>query len=56
LYDLETDISEKNNALKSHPEVAKRLRSYAEAFEKELAQKGRPAAFVDDPKPLAITK
>jgi arylsulfatase A len=52
LYDLEADISEKTNVLPDHPEVAERLRAYVAAFEKDLAQNSRPAAFVDDPKPL----
>lgn len=56
LFDLEADIGEKKNVLTTHPEVARRLRSYTEAFEKELAQNSRPAAFVADPKPLAMTK
>ena len=53
LFDLEADIGEKTNVLADHPEVAERLRSYVKAFEEELAQNSRPAAFVDNPKPLA---
>ena len=52
LFDLDSDIGEKKNVLAAHPEVAKRLGSYIETFEKELAQNSRPAGFVDDPKPL----
>lgn len=53
LFDLDADIGEKKNVLTAHPEVAKRLRSYVEKFEKELAKNSRPAAFVDAPKPLS---
>jgi hypothetical protein len=53
LFDLEADIGEKTNVLADHPEVAERLRLYVKAFEEELAQNSRPAAFVDHPKPLA---
>jgi hypothetical protein len=53
LFDLEADSGEKTNVLADHPEVAERLRSYVKAFEEELAQNSRPAAFVDNPRPLA---
>ena len=53
LFDLEADIGEQTNVLADHPEVAERLRGYARAFKEDLAQNGRPAAFVDNPKPLA---
>ena len=52
LYDLEADIAEKTNVLAEHPEIAERLLSYVKAFEAELAQNSRPAAFVENPKPL----
>jgi arylsulfatase A-like enzyme len=52
LYDLEADIGEKKNVLAMHPEVATRLRGYAQAFQEDLAQNSRPAAFVETPKPL----
>jgi len=53
LFDLEADIGEKTDVLADHPEVAERLRGYVRAFKEDLAQNGRPAAFVDNPKPLA---
>lgn len=53
LYDLKADIGEKNDVLSEHPEVADRLRTYVKAFEKELAQNSRPAAFVENPVPLS---
>ena len=56
LFDLESDISEKKNVLAANPEVAKRLGSYVEEFEKKIAQNSRPAGFVDNPKPLTGNK
>jgi arylsulfatase A-like enzyme len=53
LYDLDRDIGETTNVLKDHPEVTVRMLNYIEAFEKDLAQNSRPAAFVNDPKPLS---
>ncbi len=52
LYDLEADIGEKTNVLAEHPDIEERLLSYVKAFEAELAQNSRPAAFVDSAKPL----
>jgi arylsulfatase A-like enzyme len=52
LYDLNTDIGEKNNVLKGNPEIAKRLMGYMNDFAKDIAENSRPAAFVDNPKPL----
>jgi arylsulfatase A-like enzyme len=56
LFDLEADIGETTNVLADHPEVAERLRGCVTAFEEELAQNSRPAAFVDNPKPLAKSR
>ena len=53
LFNLETDIGEKKNVLKSNPKVAKRLNGYLKAFAKDIAENNRPAAFVENPKPLA---
>ena len=53
LYDLDADIGEKTNVLADHPGIAKRLLSYVNTFEEDLAQNSRPAAFVENPKPLA---
>ena len=50
---LEADIAEKTNLMKSEPEVTQRLMGYLKAFEKEIAENNRPAAFVDNPKPLS---
>ncbi|GIZ09701.1 sulfatase [Flavobacterium sp. UMI-01] len=53
LYDLENDISEKKNVIAQHPEIAEKLKSAAIEFEKKLAKTSRPAAFVNNPKPLS---
>jgi arylsulfatase A-like enzyme len=53
LYDLDRDIGETTNVLKDHPEIVARMRGYIEEFEQDLAKNSRPAAFVDDPKPLS---
>ena len=56
LYHLESDIGEKTNLLKSEPEVVKRLMDYLKAFEQEISSDIRPAAFVENPKPLSMVK
>lgn len=53
LYDLESDIGEKKNVIKSHPEVVQRLNAHLKAFAKDIADNSRPAAFVENPKPLS---
>jgi arylsulfatase A len=42
LYDLKTDISEKNNLAVRHPEIVKRLRNIMEEFDRELKANARP--------------
>ncbi len=54
LYDLESDISEQKNVIKSNPEVTQRLLGYLNAFAKDIAEHSRPAAFVQKPEPLSI--
>jgi len=53
LYDLENDIGEKTNVIKSHPEVVQRLNGHLKAFAIDIAENSRSAAFVDNPKPLS---
>jgi len=53
LYDLESDIGEKNNVIKSNPEVVRRLNGHLKAFAKDIAENSRPAAFVKNAKPLS---
>lgn len=54
LYDLESDIGEKKNVIQSHPEVVRRLNGHLTAFAGDIADNSRPAAFVENPKPLSI--
>lgn len=56
LFDLDKDVGEETNLLKSEPEVVKRLTGYLKDFEKEIAIDHRPAAFVENPKPLSLTE
>jgi arylsulfatase A len=53
LYNLEQDIGETTDVSKDNPKVVARLCEYIAAFEKDLAENSRPAAFVDNPKPLS---
>jgi hypothetical protein len=60
LYDLASDIGEKRNVAKDHPEVVAELRRLADGFRKEFgdAAQGapvaceRPVGRVDNPRPL----
>ena len=54
LYDLGSDIGEKNNVIKSHPDVVKRLKGHLQLFAADIAHNSRPAAFVDNPRPLSL--
>jgi arylsulfatase A-like enzyme len=60
LYDLQADISEKNNVADKHPDVVKRLVALAEKARKDLGDVGRegkgqrPAGWVENPKPLLL--
>ncbi len=53
LYNLETDIAEKKNLIKSEPEVVKKLTEYLRRIEQDIAQNNRPAGFVNAPQPLS---
>jgi len=54
LYNLEKDISENVNVIKDHPEVAARLLKAAKEFDTKMNVNVRPAAFVQNPKPLSM--
>jgi len=56
LYDLEADIGEETNVMAAHPEVVRKLRGYAQAFQKEVKGNVRPAGRVSNPKPLTLPK
>ncbi|WP_168565767.1 sulfatase family protein [Crateriforma spongiae] len=53
LYDLSTDIGETKNVIESHPDVVARLQQHLATFARDIAENSRPAAFVDDPRPLS---
>ncbi len=53
LYDLQSDIGEKKNVIHANPQVVQRLNGYLKAFAKDIADNSRPAAFVENPKPLS---
>ena len=53
LYDLANDIGEKKNVIASHPAVVAKLNQRLQEFAKDVAENSRPAAFVENPKPLA---
>lgn len=55
LYDLEEDIGEQKNVIRSHTEVVRKLSGYLSTFAKDIAANRRPAAFVENPKPLSLT-
>jgi arylsulfatase A-like enzyme len=50
LYDLEADISEKNNVADEHPEIVKRLTDMMEEFDRELKANTRPPGKVSERK------
>jgi arylsulfatase A-like enzyme len=60
LYNLDSDIAEKNNAADKNPDVVKRLLALAEKARDDLGdlnRKGknqRPAGWVENPKPLLL--
>ena len=56
LYDLESDIGEQKNVIKANPEVVQRLERHFKAFAQDIADNNRPAAFVENPKPLSKGK
>ncbi len=53
LYNLEEDISESKNVMEENREVVDKLLSYVDEFQNDIEKNNRPAAFVDDPKPLS---
>jgi arylsulfatase A-like enzyme len=53
LYDLESDIGEKQNVIRSNPEIVQRLNGHLKAFAKDIAENSRSAAFVQNAKPLS---
>ncbi len=52
LYNLEEDIGEKNNIASRHPDIVKRMRDLLRRHNEDLERNSRPAAFVENPKPI----
>ena len=53
LFDLANDIGEQENLLNAEPSVVQRLNGYLKEFASDIGQNKRPAAFVENPKPLS---
>ncbi|MCK4960588.1 MAG: sulfatase-like hydrolase/transferase, partial [Planctomycetes bacterium] len=52
LYNLEEDLGERNNIASKHPRIVNRLRKLLTEHVAELEKNKRPAAFVQNPKPI----
>lgn len=52
LYNLETDLGERKNIAKDHPELVKELKGLLDAHAATIKSDTRPAAFVDHAKPI----
>ena len=52
LYDLDADIGEQNDLSKQFPDRVAELKSLLDAHAQDLQEHRRPAAFVENPKPL----
>ena len=53
LYNLEQDLGERNNVIASNREVVQRLQRQIKMFVNDIAKNSRPAAFVENPRPLS---
>ena len=53
LYNLEEDLGEKTNLASSNKEKLEELKALLAAHAKKLETDQRPAAFVENPKPLS---
>ncbi|MCB4807859.1 sulfatase [Tamlana sp. 62-3] len=52
LYNLKTDIAEKNNVIHQYPKIVAQLKKEMQKFEKEMEKNARPVGHVENPKPL----
>ena len=52
LYDLEQDLGEKTNLAAKHPGILKELKALLDAHAARIASDTRPAAFVEQAKPI----
>ncbi|WP_158973660.1 sulfatase [Cellulophaga sp. L1A9] len=53
LYNLDEDIGETTNVISVQDSIAARLTNYIEAFKEDINVHNRPAAYVENPKPLS---
>lgn len=56
LYNLESDIAEKKNVAKQHPEIVEQLKAAMQTFEVDMGANVRPAGSVANPVPLTLIK
>lgn len=47
------DIGEKQNVLKANPDIVRRLQNHLQTFTNDISKNSRPAAFVENAKPLS---
>ena len=47
------DIGEKQNVLKANPDIVRRLQNHLQTFTNDISNNSRPAAFVENAKPLS---
>ena len=52
LYNLRTDLGEQNNIAAKHPDIVKELEELLAAHAESIAADTRPAAFIEDAKPI----
>lgn len=52
LFDLSTDLGEKNNVAKDHPDLVRELENLLAQHADSIAAETRPAAFVDNASPI----
>lgn len=53
LYNLDEDIGETTNVISGQDSIVARLTNYIEAFKEDINVHNRPAAYVENPKPLS---
>ncbi|WP_372774736.1 sulfatase [Mangrovibacterium sp.] len=56
LYNLEKDISESTNVIEGNQTIVDQLQSYIKDFQEDIKTNIRPAAYMENPKPLSKTK
>lgn len=54
LYNLKTDIGEKNDVKEEQPKIVKQLKKAMQNFDKEMTKNARPVGHVENPKVLNL--